>query len=335
MYQGGTIYLGLEGRDHPALVHGPLRWPNVSLDGYLTPGPIAREIAASGGRATAGTSRGSSRPSYFLKGYLFTQDSRGLARARCSDARSCSGCATSSGTRRSSSRGTGRTSERRTALPVFYNASILQVPTPEDVRLLGMPVPHRPRGRRAAAPRLARSLTDDGYDARGARRLAAARLGRRRPGGGASSGRSGAAGRARARVRSGRPRRSSRATRGSRRRGGARIARRARDRDLPRGPARGRPHRRRHTDRCDRRRSATRGTVAGRRPSTARPAPVLPRRLPPAGRPGAGGRARDPARVPRTGDRTRACRSRRWCGSRSPACWARAARWPLGGQRRR
>jgi hypothetical protein len=42
MYTGGTLYFGLEGNDHPALVQGPLRFPNVPLERYLSDTPISR-----------------------------------------------------------------------------------------------------------------------------------------------------------------------------------------------------------------------------------------------------------------------------------------------------
>ena len=56
MYRGGTVFLGLESLDQKTLVAPPLRWPDVAVDEYLEPGPIARAL---GRRRTTGTSRGS------------------------------------------------------------------------------------------------------------------------------------------------------------------------------------------------------------------------------------------------------------------------------------
>ncbi|HEX5951467.1 MAG TPA: YfhO family protein, partial [Actinomycetota bacterium] len=159
MYQGGTVYLGLEGRDHPALLQGPLRWPNTPLDGYLTPGPIARRIATTGGntRYLAWI-----QPTvYFNKGYLFTQDRADwpallLGRAIVFRLRDVLGYSPIQLPRYwSYIRATNR-------LPVFYNASILQVPSDEDLRLLGVRFLIVPQGVTPPVP--AREiLTEDGY----------------------------------------------------------------------------------------------------------------------------------------------------------------------------
>jgi hypothetical protein len=159
MYQGGTVYLGLEGRDHPALLHGPLRWPNTPLDDYLTPGPIARRIATTGGntRYLAWI-----QPTvYFNKGYLFTQDRADwpallLGRAIVFRLRDVLGYSPIQVPRYwSYIRATNR-------LPVFYNASILQVPSDEDLRLLGVRFLIVPQGVTPPVP--AREiLTEDGY----------------------------------------------------------------------------------------------------------------------------------------------------------------------------
>jgi len=159
VYQGGTLYLGLEGRDHPALVHGPLRWPNTPLDEYLTAGPIARRIATTGGntRYLAWI-----QPTvYFNKGYLFTQDRADwpallLGRAILFRLDDVLGYSPIQLPRYwSFIRATNR-------LPVFYNAAILQVPTIEDLRLLGVRFVIVPQG--LSAPLPARELlTEDGY----------------------------------------------------------------------------------------------------------------------------------------------------------------------------
>jgi len=136
MYQGGTVYLGLEGSEHPALLHGPLRWPTASMDEYLEPGPIARELQTVGpndGRYLAWIPPAA----YFLKGYLFTQDPEDwpallLGRAIVFRLRDVLGYSPIQLPRYwSFIRATNR-------LPVFYNASVLSLPTTEDAHLLGV-----------------------------------------------------------------------------------------------------------------------------------------------------------------------------------------------------
>jgi hypothetical protein len=134
-YRGGTVYLGLEGRDHPALVHGPLRWPEVDLREYLSPGPIARRIAAGegDGRYLAWIPPAA----YFNKGYLFSQDPSDwpallLGRAVLFGLHDALGYSPIQVPRY-------WTYIRATnLLPVFYNAAVIQVPSPEDVKLLGV-----------------------------------------------------------------------------------------------------------------------------------------------------------------------------------------------------
>lgn len=132
-YSGGTVYLGLEGESHPALLHGPLRWPNVPLDGYLEPGPIARAVGANGGRYLAWIPPAA----YFNKGYLFTQDQADwpallLGRAIPLGLHDALGYSPIQVPRYwAFIRATNR-------LPVFYNAAVVQVPSLEDIRLLGV-----------------------------------------------------------------------------------------------------------------------------------------------------------------------------------------------------
>ncbi|MGH2635445.1 MAG: YfhO family protein [Actinomycetota bacterium] len=133
-YRGGTVYFGLEGDDHPALVHGPLRWPQVELNAYLRPGPIARVIAArDDGRYLAWIQPAA----VFNKGYLFTQDEADwpallLGRAILFGLPDALGYSPIQVPRYwSYIRATNQ-------LPVFYNAAVIQEPSPEDVRLLGV-----------------------------------------------------------------------------------------------------------------------------------------------------------------------------------------------------
>jgi hypothetical protein len=144
MYTGGTVFLGLEGRepsgasgsDHAGLPPQPLRWPKVPLDRYLTPGPIARTIAAQGtddGRYLAWLPPAA----YFNKGYLFTQGPNDwpallLGRAVLFRLNDVLGYSPIQLPRYwSYIRATDD-------LPVFYNASVIQLPSMQDVWLLGV-----------------------------------------------------------------------------------------------------------------------------------------------------------------------------------------------------
>jgi hypothetical protein len=133
-YRGGTVYYGLESAEHPVLVHGPLRWPGVDLDRYLAPGPIARTIAErDDGRYLAWVPPAA----YFNKGYLFTQAEADwpallLGRAIPFGLHDALGYSPIQVPRYwSYLRATNR-------LPVFYNAAVIQIPSVNDVRLLGV-----------------------------------------------------------------------------------------------------------------------------------------------------------------------------------------------------
>jgi hypothetical protein len=133
-YRGGTIFFGLEGEDRPALVHGALRWPRVDLHKYLDAGPIATAISErDDGRYLAWVQPDAN----FNKGYLFTQGEADwpallLGRAILFELYDVLGYSPIQVARYwSFIRATNR-------LPVFYNAAVIQVPSPEDLRLLGV-----------------------------------------------------------------------------------------------------------------------------------------------------------------------------------------------------
>lgn len=157
-YRGGTVFLGLEGERHPALLHGPLRWPTVDLDRYLTPGPIAREIA----RLDRGRYLAWIPPAaYFNKGYLFTQRPEHwpallLGRAIVFGLHDVLGYSPIQLPRYwSYIRATNR-------LPVFYNAAVIQEPDPQDAWLLGVRFLIAPEG--VPPPLPGRALvTEEGY----------------------------------------------------------------------------------------------------------------------------------------------------------------------------
>jgi hypothetical protein len=135
-YQGGTVYVGLQSGEHPNLPAQPLRWPSVRLDRYLDPGPIARYLRRQGtddGRYLAWIPPAA----YFNKGYLFTQGPNDwpallLGRALLFGIDDALGYSPIQLPRYwSYIRATDR-------LPVFYNASVIQLPEMADVRLLGI-----------------------------------------------------------------------------------------------------------------------------------------------------------------------------------------------------
>lgn len=133
-YDGSPPYLGLETGERPALIHRPLQWPNVDLDRYLDPGPIADALAERGdGRYLAWVPPAA----YFNKGYLFSQGSRDwpallLGRAIVFGLEDALGYSPIQVPRYWSYIRTTN------ALPVFYNASVIQEPSPQDVDLLGV-----------------------------------------------------------------------------------------------------------------------------------------------------------------------------------------------------
>jgi hypothetical protein len=134
VYRGGTVYLGLETGIHAALVAAPLRWPDVDLHEYLSPGPIARALQRAGpsdGRYLAWI-----RPdAYFNKGYLFTRKESDwpallIGRSVLFEVRDTLGYSPVQ------LPGYWAYVHATNRLPVFYNAAVIQVPTLTDLRLL-------------------------------------------------------------------------------------------------------------------------------------------------------------------------------------------------------
>jgi hypothetical protein len=133
IYQGGTVYFGMEGEDHPALVAGPLRWPNVDLNDYLEPGPIARALGEGDGRYLSWIQPDAA----FNKGYLFTRERTDwpallIGRSVLFEVDDVLGYSPIQLPRY------WRYVRATNELPVFYNASTMQLPTLDDLRLLGV-----------------------------------------------------------------------------------------------------------------------------------------------------------------------------------------------------
>jgi hypothetical protein len=143
-YEGGRVYFGLEGADRPALVPGPLRFPNVALDEYLAPTPLTRTIGAD---PQARYLAWIPPAAFFNKGYLFTQGERDwpallLGRAIVFGLHDTLGYSPIqlprywSYIRATNAIANGRELSR--PLRVFYNAAVISEPEPEDIRLLGI-----------------------------------------------------------------------------------------------------------------------------------------------------------------------------------------------------
>lgn len=133
LYQGGTAFLGLESAEKDNLIAGPLRWPEVSTEAYLTPGPIAQKLADQPDRYYTWAPPAA----YYEKGYLFTQDERfwpALMNARGM----LFGIPDSMGYSPIQLSRYWSYIRATNQLPVFYNAAVLQEPSLSDMRLLGV-----------------------------------------------------------------------------------------------------------------------------------------------------------------------------------------------------
>ena len=151
MYHGGTVYLGLESGTHAALVASPLRWPDVDVNEYLSPGPIARALqrsVISDGRYLAWI-----RPdAYFNKGYLFTRKESDwpallIGRSVLFEVPDALGYSPVQ------LPGYWAYVHATNRLPVFYNAAVIQIPRLPDLRLLGVRYLIVPQGIPSPLPR--------------------------------------------------------------------------------------------------------------------------------------------------------------------------------------
>jgi hypothetical protein len=155
---GDTIRIGLEAGEHPNLVHQPLPLPRVDASAFVTPTRFVPRLAATTDRYMTWAPPAAS----FEKGYLFMQlepDWPALAMERGT----LFGAHDALGYNPVQLRRYWEYIRVRTPLPVFYNASVIDVPTLRDVRLLGVRYLVVPTG---ITPPLSTTLVDrgDGYD---------------------------------------------------------------------------------------------------------------------------------------------------------------------------
>ena len=129
---GDTVRLNLEGGAHPNLIPQPLPLPEVDAAAFVTPTAFVPRLAATYDRFLTWAPPASS----FEKGYLFMQlepDWPALAMERGT----LFGAHDVLGYNPVQLRRYWSYMRVRTPLPVYYNASVIDVPTLRDVRLLG------------------------------------------------------------------------------------------------------------------------------------------------------------------------------------------------------
>jgi hypothetical protein len=132
-YDGGTIFTGLETGDHPALVPQVLRFPELSESDYLATTTIVGHLRAHPGRYATWAPPAA----FFEKGYLWMKsplDWPALAPSRGT----LFGLPDALGYNPVQLPRYWRFIRTTNELSVFYNASVLNVPSVEDVRVLGL-----------------------------------------------------------------------------------------------------------------------------------------------------------------------------------------------------
>lgn len=130
---GDTIHLNLEAGAHPNLIPQPLPLPQVDASAFVTPTAFVPRLAATHDRYLTWAPPASS----FEKGYLFMQlepDWPALAMERGT----LFGLHDTLGYNPMQLRRYWGYIRVRTSLPVFYNASVIDVPLLRDVRLFGV-----------------------------------------------------------------------------------------------------------------------------------------------------------------------------------------------------
>ena len=133
LYQGGTIYTGLESGDHPNLVPQVMRYPDLSESDFVRPTQLVDIIRSQPDRYLTYAPPAAS----FDKGYLFTQrpqDWPALAMERGT----LFGIPDALGYNPVQMPRYWTYIRATNANPVFYNASVIGLPTLQNVRLMGV-----------------------------------------------------------------------------------------------------------------------------------------------------------------------------------------------------
>lgn len=131
-YEGGTVYFGLEAGSQPNLVLQPLRWPRIDAGAFLAEGEFVGKLRGYDRYLTWDA------PSAFnQKGYLFDQATRHRA-ALTNERSTLFGVHDALGYNPVQLPRYWSFIRATDDEPVFYNASVLNEPTLEDLRLLGV-----------------------------------------------------------------------------------------------------------------------------------------------------------------------------------------------------
>ncbi|MEX2275360.1 MAG: YfhO family protein [Actinomycetota bacterium] len=158
VYDGGTIYLGLEAPDRSNLLPGPLRAPEVRTQEFTDPGELGRFLAQRPERYLTWV-----RPAaYYVKGYLWTQESADWP-SMVNERGTLFGARDVLGYNPVQPAGYWSYVRATNQLYTFYNASVINEPTIEDLHMLGVRYLIVAEGQSpSVSGRLVRSA--DGYD---------------------------------------------------------------------------------------------------------------------------------------------------------------------------
>jgi hypothetical protein len=131
--QGETVRTGMEGGEHPNLVPQPLPLPEVDASEFMTPTAFVPRLQRSQDRYLTWAPPAS----FYEKGYLFMQEASDRP-ALAMERGSLFGMRDVLGYNPLQLPRYWDYMRARTDLPLFYNAAVIDVPTPEDARLLGL-----------------------------------------------------------------------------------------------------------------------------------------------------------------------------------------------------
>jgi hypothetical protein len=131
--QGETVRTGMEGGEHPNLVPQPLPLPEVDASGFTTPTAFVQRLQGSQDRYLTWAPPAS----FYEKGYLFMQEESDRP-ALAMERGSLFGMRDVLGYNPVQLPRYWDYMRARTDLPLFYNAAVVDVPTAQDVKLLGV-----------------------------------------------------------------------------------------------------------------------------------------------------------------------------------------------------